>query len=142
MEKPKTIIVDIDGTISTSAGRREPFDLKKVIHDDPINSVIEVIQALEDCQYVIVYLTARGEEARHATKTWLSIYAGGYGNRKLFMRSKGDTRDDVTIKSEIYYDKIEPKYDVKMAFDDNTDVLKFWESIGIKTFQVNDAVVS
>jgi hypothetical protein len=58
------------------------------------------------------------------------------------MRSKGDTRDDVTIKSEIYYDKIEPKYDVKMAFDDNTDVLKFWESIGIKTFQVNDAVVS
>jgi histidinol phosphatase-like enzyme len=59
MEKPKTIIVDIDGTISTSAGRREPFDLKKVIHDDPINSVIEVIQALEDCQYVIVYLLRR-----------------------------------------------------------------------------------
>jgi hypothetical protein len=142
MEKPKTIVVDIDGTISTSGGRRDMFDLSKVIHDDPINSVIEVVQALEDCLYTIVYLTARGEEARFQTRTWLDLYAGGHRKRKLLMRKKGDDRDDVTIKSEIYFEKIEPHYDVKMAFDDNTEVIAWWKSIGVKTFQVDDSVVS
>lgn len=135
--KPRTVICDIDGTISNRWPQRDPYDLSKVIHDEPINTVIQVVYALECQGWQVVYLTARGEEARHATKTWLEIYAG-ITNRPLFMRKKNDHRDDVTIKSEIYYDKIEPKYRVELALDDNPDVVEMWRDMGIHAFQVAD----
>lgn len=139
-QKPKTVICDIDGTISTRCDR-DPMDLTKVIHDYPLNTVIEVVQALEDDLWTVVYLTARGEESRFQTRTWLELYAGGHYKRKLFMRKKGDERDDVTIKSEIYHDKIEPFYDVKLALDDNSLVIAWWRSLGIQAFHVAEGMV-
>lgn len=137
-KKPRTVVVDIDGTIATRWKGRKPFDLSKVIHDDPINTVINVVYALECQGWQVVYLTARGEEARHATKTWLNLYVGGLGDRPLYMRKKNDNRDDVTIKSEIYHEKIEPKYRVELALDDNDDVIEWWRDEGIQAFQVAD----
>lgn len=135
---PRTVVVDIDGTISNRWPQRDPYDLTKVIHDEPINTVIQVVYALECQGWQVCYLTARGEEARHGTKTWLGIYVGGLGDRPLFMRKKGDNRDDVTIKSEIYHDKIAPKYRVELALDDNPNVIEWWRDEGIQAFQVAD----
>lgn len=134
--RPNTVVVDIDGTISTRCDR-DPFDLTRVEGDLPIMETLRVVQMLE-LQYAVVYLTARGEESREETTRWLDRHDLSSWFRPLFMRARGDERDDATIKREIYEEQIKPHYNVKIALDDNPEVIQMWRGLGIMAWQVAD----
>lgn len=55
---------------------------------------------------------------------------------KLHMRKTGDGRKDSIIKEEIFWEHIEPKYNVIGVFEDRSRVVDMWRSLGLKTFQV------
>ena len=51
------------------------------------------------------------------------------------MRKNGDSRRDSIVKEEIFWNDIEPKYNVLAVFDDRDQVVKMWRELGIKCFQ-------
>ena len=134
--RPNAVVVDIDGTICTRCDR-DPFDLTRVGGDLPIIDTLRVVQGMEH-QYAIVYLTARGEESREETSRWLDKHDLSSWFRPLFMRARGDRRDDEVIKREIYEEQIKPHYNVKIALDDNPHVIKMWRDLGVLGWQVAD----
>lgn len=140
MRNPKTVVVDIDGTVSTRCDR-DPFDLSKVSGDYPIDVVIGVVRDLEAQGWQIVYLTARGGSAFEATEKWLFENDRSLRHRPLFIRKDDDLKDDVEIKDELYRRYIRPFYDVKLAFDDNTNVIAWWRSLGVTAFHVAEGLV-
>lgn len=134
--KTDCIIVDIDGTIAHTSGKRSPYDYDKVGLDDCDVLMKYIVCMMQDsgnsCDLVIV--SGREDSCRQDTINWLdenSIYAN-----KLFMRKTGDSRKDSIIKEEIFWNDIEPNYNVVAVFDDRDQVVKMWRSLGLKCLQV------
>jgi hypothetical protein len=69
------------------------------------------------------------------TEDWLKFYDIDYN--QLIMRRTGDTRKDSIIKEEIFWEQIEPHYNVIAVFDDRDQVVKMWRSLGLKCLQVD-----
>jgi hypothetical protein len=71
----------------------------------------------------------------YLTEDWLKFYDIDYN--QLIMRRTGDTRKDSIIKEEIFWEQIEPHYNVIAVFDDRDQVVKMWRSLGLKCLQVD-----
>ena len=78
-------------------------------------------------------MSGRDESARGATVHWLEKHKIPF--QKLLMRANNDARKDSIIKEEIFWNEIEPHYNVLAVFDDRDQVVKMWRNLGIKTFQ-------
>jgi hypothetical protein len=52
------------------------------------------------------------------------------------MRRAGDRRKDWVVKSELYREHIEPRYDVLLVLDDRDQVVRAWRGLGLTVFQV------
>ena len=52
-------------------------------------------------------------------------------------REQGDSRSDMIVKEEIFWNKIAPHFDVKLAVDDRDQVVEMWRRIGVECWQVN-----
>lgn len=143
-DKPKCIIVDIDGTISLR-GPRSIFDYSKVYLDKPDFRITTFLkEVLNETQYEIIFLTGRDAECRDVTIEWLEKhfcpqYWINMGVRqpiwKLYMRSAGDRRPDFEVKKEIYKENIEPWNDVIAVFEDRDQCVDMWREEGILCLQ-------
>jgi len=134
--KINCIIVDIDGTLAHTSGKRSPYDYTKVDVDDCDVVIKHIINMLRDCGLTsdVVIVSGREESCREDTIKWL---AGNYIQfDELLMRKTGDSRKDSIIKEEIFWEHIEPKYNVIAVFDDRDQVVKMWRSLGLKCLQV------
>lgn len=132
--KKYCVIFDIDGTLAHTSGKRSHYDYENVEVDDCDVAVSNVYGALADSGYVMIALSGREDSCREQTKTWLD--RNGLVFDELFMRQTGDSRRDSIIKEEIFWEHIEPNYDVLCVFDDRDQVVKMWRSLGIKCLQV------
>jgi len=130
---PDAIMVDIDGTLAHTDGKRHPFEVK-YLEDRLDMSVALVIQALRNNHYPIYVLSGREgtELARNQTEEWLEI--SGIPYTKLFMRAEGDMRPDEIVKKEIYLEHIHPIHNVIAVFDDRPKVVRMWRMQGLKVF--------
>lgn len=149
-ELPSAVLIDIDGTIASMAGKRGPFDWSKVLLDDPIIEHEELILSYIKNNNIenVIFLTGRDGIAREDTLVWLntkSTLVKGLNDIKkefiLYNRKESDQRKDSIIKQEILLDKIAFNYNVKAVFDDRPQVCRMWWHLGLKCYQLQNPYI-
>lgn len=131
------ILVDVDGTVALR-GDRGPYDWSRVGDDLPNQRVIDVARNLwRGGEREVVFVSGRDEVCRDETEDWLVRHIPWSLPPTLFMRPKGDNRNDAIIKREIYDREIAGTYDVFVVLDDRDRVVRMWrEDLGLTCLQV------
>ena len=132
-KKPDCILVDIDGTLAHTSGKRSHYDMTKVGVDDCDIIIKEIVNRLSKF-YVVIVVTGRDEFCRKDTTKWLDDNEIKYN--KLLMRKDDDKRKDSLIKEDIFWNDIEPNYNVRFVLDDRDQVISMWRDLGFKCLQV------
>jgi Zn ribbon nucleic-acid-binding protein len=142
VDKRQAAIFDVDGTLVdvTSIrhhvmGTPKRFDL---FHggaiDCPANApVVDLLRLCRESGLAIIIVTARNEQWLYHTLLWLE--ENGIEHDEIFMRGHKDQRPDYEVKSDILR-KIEQRFNVRLAVDDNPSVIRLWEERGIQTVVV------
>lgn len=145
--KPKTFLIDLDGTIAHNDGHRGFFEWHKVGDDKPHEHVIDVVRALTKDGYHPLFVSGRDASCFHETFEWIweHVFKGEWfesplkNEIDLLMRPKGDMRKDSIIKLEIFNEHIRDNYDVKFCLDDRNQVVRMYRDVlGIPVLQVRD----
>lgn len=131
-DKRPAYIFDIDGNLAHTSGKRSPYDYTKVKVDDVDIAVKRVLSELYDWADILI-VSGREDSCYDDTAEWL--VENNIPFSKLLMRKTGDQRKDAIIKEEIFWEHIEPKYNVIAVFDDRDQVVKMWRELGLKCFQ-------
>lgn len=141
-ELPCAIIVDLDGTLCINDQGRSSFDYYAARHDAVNPAVAEILYAfMESSPSVqILFVSGREDYSRIVVEEWMThhlpwLLFPPYRSR-LYMRKSRDFRDDVTVKLEIYENKIKPFWDVLFVLDDRNKVVKMWREQGLTCLQV------
>lgn len=128
--KPKAIILDIDGTIALTNGRSHYDYSDAVLTDKPRLDVMELVSVYANVTGAeIICVSGREDVCKDATQRWLDNYY--ISNIELHMRKASDPRCDTIVKEEIFWNEIEPRFNVIAAFDDRNRVVRKWHDIGI-----------
>lgn len=140
-ELPRAILVDLDGTIAKNDGHRGYFEWAKVGNDKPIKEVIEIVQALWNDGYQIIFVSGRDSICFGETWEWIRVHVfypmGKWdANPQLIMRAHNDMRKDSIVKLEIFDREIRNNYNVVACFDDRNQVVDAYRSIGLRVLQV------
>jgi hypothetical protein len=142
VEKAKSIIIDLDGTLCDCTHRRHFLDEKRPdwrsfnesMREDGLNSwCLDLIHAMGNAGFKILLVSGRGDDFRDATVDWLQKYAVPYD--LLAMRPAKDNRKDSLVKFELYQKLIEPQYDVHFVVDDRKQVVDMWRELGLTCLQ-------
>jgi len=151
-KKISCIVTDIDGTIANLDHRLhfiKPIDgskknfrkfLDACDKDLPKKDVIDMVINTyigygEHCN--LVACSGRGDECREKTQTWLDEHLPLVS--ELFMRERGDYREDYIIKENLLDFEILTRYHkVYCVFDDRNQVVDMWRRRGILCLQVAD----
>ena len=131
-------LCDLDGTLCLMNGRG-PYDGDKCDTDLPNMPVVRTIQNLIRAGEHIIFTSGRYEAVRDKSIAWLKQYVFTHSpgcDPILFMRADGDSRQDATVKAEIYERDIKPIWNVIAVFDDRNRVVEGWRKLGIPCFQV------
>ena len=95
----KCIIVDIDGTLAHTDGKRSPFEWDKVGGDSCDAVVKNIVESFASTHKIIV-MSGRDGVCYELTKRWLDDNDVYYD--LLAMRAEGDTRKDYIVKRELF----------------------------------------
>ena len=123
--KPKALWVDLDGTIAMNIHRGH-HDYHKVLLDEPRLDVIEMILA---CNLQLVFMSGRPDSCREDTTVWLEKYFDDVNY--LYMRETGDFRNDKIVKEELFWEHLEPCWNIVAAIDDRPRITRLQHDIGI-----------
>ena len=138
----KIILCDIDGTIADNDHRQHFLQGKKdwdgffseLINDEPIDSIIEMLNQEVIAGNSIVFVTGRPERYRYSTNLWLRDNLNF--NYDLFMRSNGDKRNKLAVKKDIFLQYLK-NMDIKFCIDNDKDLIDQWRELGIETIDVS-----
>lgn len=142
MSKHTAIIIDLDGTLCDTRHRQHFMEQHPknwvgfyagLVHDKPHLWCLELIDAMKD-RVEILFVSGRPDNYQEQTEAWLSLHEPTR-HHKLFMRKAGDFRKDSIIKTEIYREHIEPKYEVLFCVDDRQQVVDAWRELGLTCLQ-------
>lgn len=126
-------ICDIDGTIAEK-GDRSPYDYSKVSYDTVIEPVATVVKMVDRHIAPVVFVSGRSIDCYKETKNWLE--SNGFTVHGLYMRSSNDMYTaDYKVKYKIVK-QFEGKVNILGVFDDRPQVIRMWENLGIKVFNV------
>jgi predicted kinase len=137
VNKPKCVILDVDGTVAKVNGRGF-FDWDKVSTDLPHQHVIDIVKGIQDDTY-IVCMSGRDEVCRQDTEDWL-LQHGIYVD-ELHMRKQGDMRKDTIVKEELFWEHVADNWNVQFAVDDRPSVLRLWVELGIPIISVGNPFI-
>ena len=136
--KPSAVIVDVDGTlvdVSTIrhfvAGPKRDFT---AFHSGsatcpPHAEAVTWVEEMADAGHHILVVTARMEQWRSLTQTWLDTHMTRPVT-DLAMRANRDYRPDHQVKREIHA-ALSRRYTITHACDDNPSIVALWDEIGI-----------
>ena len=140
-------IVDLDGTLSDGTHRLHLLPTRDLhlteswsafngaaIGDKPIQNTIDVVNMLWKAGMGVIILTGRSDEVETDTLIWLDRYKVKFDH--LIMRRAEDNRKDTVIKEEVL--RAIGLEHIKCAFDDSSNVVKHFRSLGITTYQVTE----
>lgn len=131
----KAIIVDLDGTYAL-IGDRSPYDAERCdVVDFPNQPIVDTVKLFHDAGYKIIFCSGRMEKHREASIRFIEKYSNNI-TYELFMRQTDDMRKDVIIKEEIFRNKIEGKFNIKLVLDDRSTVVDGWRQLGLTCLQV------
>lgn len=130
------IICDLDGTLSLLNGRN-PYDASNCDENDVINiPVAETVKLYHNAGYSILFCSGRKDEYKPQTIRFIEKHLPNV-KYNLFMRKSDDNRKDSIVKSEMFKENIEGKYNVLLVLDDRDSVVQLWrEELGLTAFQV------
>lgn len=140
--RPKSVIFDMDGTLVNVGpirhhveGENRNFDAfhRASVDMDAHSEVLEFLHRVRELGYTIVVLTARQAKYRDHTAYWLA--QNEIESDALYMRATGDSRPDYEAKKDIY-GRICLRYDVVHAVDDNPNVIRLWNELGLPVTDV------
>ena len=133
----QTVIVDLDGTVSTK-GDREWYEYTKVSGDSPIMPIVSLVRMIHANGTRIVFCTGREDSCMKQSIDWIKrhIFISDLAPVEIYMRPSGDRRPDFVVKKEIYVNKIEPRHNIWFVLDDRNSVVKMWRDIGLTCLQV------
>ena len=142
------VICDIDGTVADCEHRKhhlsgEKKDWKSFFSDmksdTPRTEVIEQLREYHDNGHEVVFVSARPEDYRNVTESWLNEHVHiNYVN--LIMRRSGDKRLDTEVKEQIFKTYFDGKYPIEVVFDDRPSIVRMWRSHGLNVIDVGDGV--
>ena len=145
-DKPKVIVCDLDGTLCNLDNRlhhvRKPQGEKKdwksffmeLEHDEPNWPVAHAIKSfIGEGKYQVVFASGRPDDYERKTRAWLEKH--GFPTDRLYMRCRGDHRQDYIAKEIILDFEILTRYEPVLFIDDRKQVVDFWRSRGYLTFQ-------
>jgi predicted kinase len=124
---PKAVWVDVDGTLAERVHDkapqpvRGPFDESRVGEDAVIEHIADIVRMLDAAEYYIVIMSGRSEACKAETIQWLHDNQIPFDD--IFMRAVGDKRKDSTVKEELFWNHVAPKYDIRFALDDRQQVV-------------------
>lgn len=131
---PDCIVCDLDGTLALSNGR-SPYDGTRVDEDSVNHQLLWILELLSKTLPIIF---VSGREATdicfEKTNNWLKKHC--QFKYALYMRDKGDHRKDAIVKEEIYKQKIESNFNVRLWFDDRNQVVDKVRELGLLCAQV------
>jgi len=133
-DKPRAVLVDIDGTVALM-NDRSPYDMKRVHLDTPNEPVIAAVRAMQAAGHTIIFCSGRTDDGRAATEAWLQTHVG-VPHAGLFMRAAGDSRKDSVVKREIFEKQLRDHWHIAAVFDDRNQVVRMWRQLGLPVFQV------
>lgn len=143
-DKPRCVLIDIDGTLAHNLSGRDIYDLSRV-HEDTVDPFVGLIadalynygvEQTGDPYPRIIILSGRTDDSREATEQWLGNNMIPYD--EFYMRKTGDRRPDDIVKEEIYHEHIEPRYSVLGVIDDRPRVARMWRRLGLRVAQVGN----
>ena len=140
------IIFDLDDTLADTSHRQHILEqegfasesekwnafFEACDKDKPKSEIIAVYNALSTL-YDIEIWTGRSDSVRVKTEAWLSKHLRHPFT--LRMRSDGDYRHDIEIKSEWITEYGKPN----LVFDDRNKVVNWWREQGITCCQVKES---
>lgn len=144
MQKP-AIILDLDGVVADSSHRLKYADIRDwdtydILTDydttyewsDLLIEMIQVYNSIMACQVKLIFITARGNRARCATKDWLLVNFGLKSNDYvLYMRPDGDKSEDCVLKQTLYEAFVKDSYDVRFVIEDKLSNAIMWRKNGL-----------
>lgn len=132
---PYAIIVDVDGTVA-KRGDRSPYDWHRVDEDECMWHVCRIVEAMASSNE-IVFMSGRDGICYDDTYEWLMRF---FPNTpfKLYMRKAGDKRRDSIVKAELFFEHVEPKYNVACVIDDRKSVVRMWTDIDLDVIDVGN----
>ena len=144
-------IFDLDGTLCDCTPRYKKYIdgqdnwVEFYAHCDEDwehTDVCEVLNALKNQWFDILFVTGRRESAREATLKWLREHFDNpdiADTNHLFMRQPEDGhRADYVSKIRNYRQHIEGKWHVLGVFEDRDQCVRAWRDLGLRCFQVAD----
>lgn len=141
---PKSIIVDIDGTVADNPiidngfmerPQREFSDYtKNIMKDTPIQQVIDNVNFYHDNGVRVIIITGRDEVSYDFNVQWFKDH--GMNWDEMYCRGHDDYRDDWQVKDDFIRDHVENKYHVMAVFDDRQQVVDHLRNMGLTVFQV------
>ena len=137
---PKVYLVDIDGTVAKK-GDRDIFDDSKLHLDTVINPIANVVKALHNDGFGIIYVSGRGDNCYLTTYKWLKDNELWFKGTEMYMRREGDIRPDYLIKEQIVEEDIHPNYNVVGVIDDRLQVTREYYRLGIPVLNVNQNLI-
>lgn len=145
MKKIPAIICDLDGTLYNAkirqdkflrAGEKKDFDSfhKAAKDDQPHFWCVQLIQAMRNHGFHIIFTSGRDDTFRNETVEWLKQHLNWKwrtNDYELIMRPAGDYTADDDMKLNWFKRLIEPKYEVLFAIDDRRRVVDMWRGEGV-----------
>lgn len=132
---PYAVICDLDGTLAL-IHNRSPYDASNCdIKDLPNVPVVNTVKLYHNAGYKIVFCSGREQKYEPETRRFIEKHLPDVAY-ELNMRKTDDFRKDAIIKEEIYQEHILGKFNVFVVLDDRSQVIEFWRSKGLPTWQV------
>lgn len=139
---------DLDGTLADCGGRlhhivRAPGDTRpkdwraffaSVGDDAPIAPMVAIAKALIEAGHFVIVITGRSDECRKSTQAWLDRHV--CPGIRLYMRRRGDHRDDDIVKPELFAEARRDRTEIVQAFEDRARVVRALRAAGYAVAQV------
>lgn len=137
-------IFDMDGTLADDGHRHEHMKagdwdtyFARCVDDPLIEHVAVIASSLSIRGFPMIIVTGRSESVREETIHWLQKHSLFF--EKLYMRKKGDVRNNSVMKLEALAELRASGYEPLMAFDDQPATCKMWRDAGVPCAQVKGA---
>ncbi len=140
LQKIKSVIVDLDGTLAFKHPGRNYYDASTCYLDQINEKLIPYLKQDLEKGLVILFLTGREEKYRSACNKFIDIVQSNYKinfkNYFLWMRIDGDHRKAPTVKEELLKNFILPYYEVFYAYEDDNRNIEMFLKNGISSRKV------
>ena len=141
----KTVLVDIDGTISDPSHRLHLIPQDRTnskgwqefgdacSDDAPIQGMIDISNAIAERYYVFI-VTSRSETVREKTEEWLKKHR--VNHHGVLMREEGDFRPSEQVKEDIIKKLVSEGAEIIGFFDDHEGNISSASKFGFPTMRV------